>query len=215
MGSEVFRTEDTELLVDVIEVTLKEDDVIPLRTAFCHLDQFYEVVDIRRLTGNRFRVTKKYRQYGDKEPNGNLAGMIAVRAESHVDVVDTVNRWIQEQVHPYIGYRQQGYPAKTHLQGVATTGPDAVTIVSDRRRVRDGVSVIFASGTASGMEALRIAVGGSVSAVSVEVKVVSQHHRYKDYHRKSRMVPRLSIVTGGLACHAPATVDPPSSPPSQ
>lgn len=47
MGSEVFRTEDTELLVDVIEVTLKEDDVIPLRTAFCHLDQFYEVVDIR------------------------------------------------------------------------------------------------------------------------------------------------------------------------
>ena len=54
----------------------------------------------------------------------------------------------------------------------------------------------------------------SVSAVSVEVKVVSQYHRYKDNHRKSRVVPRLSIVTGGLTCHAPATLaSSPSSPP--
>lgn len=67
------------------------------------------------------------------------------------------------------------------------------------QEVRDGVSVIFALGTASGMEALRIALGGSVSAVPVKTEVVTGYHQYKDNHRKSRVIPGLSIVTGGLA----------------
>ena len=33
MGSKIFWTKDTELFVNIIKVTLKEDDVIPLRTA--------------------------------------------------------------------------------------------------------------------------------------------------------------------------------------
>jgi hypothetical protein len=33
MGSKIFWTKDTGLFVNIIKVTLKEDDVIPLRTA--------------------------------------------------------------------------------------------------------------------------------------------------------------------------------------
>jgi hypothetical protein len=47
------------------------------------------------------------------------------------------------------------------------------------QEVRNGVSVIFALGTASGTEALEIVAGGSVSAVPVKTEVVTRYHQYR------------------------------------